>query len=203
MFCECKKHRVGSCLAGKLPLNVTANITNIQENRRFLSNYFSGVFWSFDQHRWRFTSCSPHSRVIFLCFCRAFPTVLRRVLECNEGYDLRNVIIVGFPWIDPLMGRDDIKDAENQILFAFDRYLSTLRVCEDDEQWGKGMQKRDCFRKFRGFQIEKKIGTLWQVHSKSGTLLARVVEGTEYERSKKRKYFEQVVDRLYLNGCLN
>lgn len=224
VFGEPKSKRLGSVLAGNLPLNSTGNLKQVQENRRFLANYFSGVFWSIDDSQWRFTSQVPHSRLVFLCFCRAFPAVLRRIMENSGGNDLRNVVIVGFPWNDPMQGlagnrsktagneesqktaglhqdEDEDEEAVNRVIFAFDQYLTCLRVLEGDPSWGTGIASSFPDREFRGFEVGEKLGNYWWIRSKNGRFLGRIVEGSEEERAKKRRYFEKVIDRLYLNNC--
>lgn len=228
VFGEPKSKRMGSVLAGSLPLNPNGNLNQVQENRRFLSNYFSGVFWSIDDSQWRFTSQVPHSRLVFLCFCRAFPAVLRRIMENSAGSDLGNVVIVGFPWNDPMQGlagnhtktaanevsrrtagmdkdndedEDEDEEAVNRVIFAFDQYLTCLRVMEGDATWGTGIASSFPDREFRGFEVEEKLGNYWWIRSKNGRFLGRIVEGSEEERAKKRRYFEKVIDRLYLNNC--
>ena len=226
VFGEPKSKRMGSVLAGSLPLNPNGNLKQVQENRRFLSNYFSGVFWSIDDSQWRFTSQVPHSRLVFLCFCRAFPAVLRRIMENSAGSDLGNVVIVGFPWNDPMQGlagnhtktaanevsrrtagmdkdndEDEDEEAVNRVIFAFDQYLTCLRVMEGDATWGTGIASSFPDREFRGFEVEEKLGNYWWIRSKNGRFLGRIVEGSEEERAKKRRYFEKVIDRLYLNNC--
>ena len=239
---------MGSVLAGTLPLNSNGNLKQVQENRRFLSNYFSGVFWSIDHSQWRFTSQVPHSRLVFLCFCRAFPAVLRRIMENSSGCDLGKVVIVGFPWNDPMQGlagsrqksaareeaeesgtngthgthgthgangtngakvvnvdngddEDENEDAKNRVISAFDQYLTCLRVLEADPTWGTGIASSFHDREFRGFEVEGKLGNYWWIRSKNGRFLGKIVEGSEAERAEKRRYFEKVIDRLYLNNC--
>ena len=209
VFCEPKSPRVGSVLAGSLPLNSNGNLKQVQENRRFLSNYFSGVFWSIDDSQWRFTSQVPHSRLVFLCFSRAFPAVLRRIMENSSGCDLQRVLIVGFPWKDPLqkpagnLATDEEANEvmENRVIFAFDQYLTCLRVLENDPTWGTGIASSFPDRQFRGFEVEEKLGNYWWIRSPKGRFLGRIVEGSDAERAKKRSYFERVIDRLFLNNC--
>ena len=199
VFGEPKSKRLGSVLAGTLPLNSTGNLKQVQENRRFLANYFSGVFWSIDDSQWRFTSQVPHSRLVFLCFCRAFPAVLRRIMENSAGNDLRNVVIVGFPWNDPMQGLagnrsktagneesqktaaihqdedEEVEEAVNRVIFAFDQYLTCLRVLAADPSWGTGIASSFPDREFRGFEVGEKLGNYWWIRSKNGRFFCRIV----------------------------
>ena len=93
----CKCPRQGEEDAVQYPnLNNSEDIYLMERDRRQLRQRMSGIFSLLLQR------ASPEHRVVFLCFCRAFPVMLQRILELSSSVNkhLQNVVVIGLPYSD-------------------------------------------------------------------------------------------------------
>lgn len=196
VFRHPKQHRIGSDLGHDLVLNQKeGDCSLVLENRQFLFNYFSTIFWSFESNSSRICN---NGRNFFFLFYRALPIILRRLLEssCLEEGCFKNVFLIGIP-IEDVISHSETDNLENVYLGCFEGYLNSL-LCSQIIEFTYPLTDR----KDPAYRIDSLLSpSLVWVKSGIDWYLGRVIMGTRDWRIRKWDYLRRVIDRLNLNRC--
>lgn len=194
VFRHPKQHRIGSDLGHDLVLNQKeGDCSLVLENRQFLFNYFSTIFWSFESNSSRICN---NGRNFFFLFYRALPIILRRLLEssCLEEGCFKNVFLIGIP-IEDVISHSETDNLENVYLGCFEGYLNSL-LCSQIIEFTYPLTDR----KDPAYRIDSLLSpSLVWVKSGIDWYLGRVIMGTRDWRIRKWDYLRRVIDRLNLN----
>lgn len=195
MFHHSKQHRIGSDLGHDLILNQgEGDCSTIIENRQFLFNYFSTIFWSFDKNSNHFRH---RGRTLFFLFYRAFPIILQRLLEssCLEEGCFQNVILFGIP-VEDVISHSDPENLDSIYCSCYESYLNTL-LCAQTSCFSFSITESEPV-----FHIDSLLSpTIAWIRQGSDWYLGRIITGSREVRSRKWDYLRHVIDRLNLHRC--
>lgn len=195
-------HRIGADVARDVSVNCATGATDvIIDNRQYLYNYFSTVFWSCEPNSSRFAERTESGRLLLFLFSQAFPVVLHRMVEssCLEGDCFKNVVIIAIPMIDPISHAPREK-MESVTMSLLEGMLVSFV--------GAQITSRDYFghREMEGKEPDFEMGgkltrELQWVKMEGKWFIGHVMEGTNKWRERKWEYLQHVIRRLDFNQC--
>ena len=170
------------------------NKSTILENRQFLCNYFSTIFWSFDTNSSHFRH---RGRTLFFLFYRAFPIILQQLLEssCLEEGCFQNVVLIGIP-IEDVISHSDPDNLDSIHFSCFEGYLNSL-LCSQIADFSFSLLESE-----PEFQIDSLLSpTMAWVKQDTDWYLGRVIYGSREWRCRKWDYLRHVINRLNVHRC--